>query len=513
MKPLVTVDKDSTGTIGRNRNNHNLVLEDGIYYQTGFGNSFESELLPDALPRGRNNPRFVPYGLYAEQLSGTAFTLPRHVNRRTWLYRIQPGVAGSAHSDFVLADNNVFGCSTTESDNATTMETTASTDDANAKNQNTNRADPNPMRWKPFPFCEPDSNTSFLSGLKLLLSSGSPETKYGLAIYMYSFDRSMVDEHVYNADGDFLIVPQTGSLRIHTELGRLVVHPHEICVIPRGIVFSVLHYDEADPPTRGYVLETYAGHFQLPELGPIGSNGLANARDFFHPTAWCESTQTEYNRSCTLFSKFGGRLWVREQAPHSPYNVVAWHGNYVPFKYNLNRFCAVNSVTFDHIDPSIYTVLTCCSGGSSGSEPLADFVVFPHRILATDDNTLRPPWFHRNTMSEFMGLISGTYDAKTAQGFAPGGASWHPCMAPHGPDADSYDKAVAANVTTLAPVAYRGGVAFMFETTCMMRVSEYALTHDTRDTHYARNCWSGLKDTFTGWELLRKRQVEEKEQE
>jgi homogentisate 1,2-dioxygenase len=447
--------------------------------------------------------------LYAEQLSGTAFTLPRQINRRTWLYRIQPGVVGSSHSDFVPADDHtVFGCAPTDWNAATATSTTSSVT-ADADNQDTTRADPNPMRWKPFPFCEPNSKTSFLSGLKLLLSSSSPETKYGLAIYMYSFNRSMVDEHFYNADGDFLIVPQTGSLRIHTELGRLVVHPHEICVIPRGIVFSVLHNDEADAPTRGYVLETYAGHFQLPELGPIGSNGLANARDFYHPTAWCVSSQTDYNRSCTIFSKFGGRLWVR-QSPHSPFNVVAWHGNYVPFKYNLNRFCAVNSVTYDHIDPSIYTVLTCPSG-TSGGEPLADFVVFPHRILATDDNTLRPPWFHRNTMSEFMGLISGMYDAKTT-GFAPGGASWHPCMTPHGPDAESHDKAVAADQPTLEPVAYRGGVAFMFETTCMMRVSEYALTHDTRDTHYAKDCWSGLKDAFTGWELLQKQEIEQEQE-
>ncbi|KAI2501360.1 homogentisate 1-2-dioxygenase [Fragilaria crotonensis] len=504
MNPPVVVDKDENKVRSSNEtdikyksrsNNHNLVHEDGIYYQTGFGNSFESELLPDALPRGRNNPRFVPYGLYAEQLSGTAFTLPRYINRRTWLYRIQPGVTGSAHSDFVLADNlRLFGSATS---------TAASVDD-------TQQANPNPMRWKPFPFCERDSSTSFISGLKLLLSSGSPEAKSGLAIYMYSFDRSMKDEYFYNSDGDFLIVAQTGSLRIHTELGRLIIHQHEVCVIPRGMVFSVLLNDETDPPTRGYVLETYAGHFQLPELGPIGSNGLANARDFYHPTAWCISSQTDYNRSCTVFTKFGGRLWVR-QAPHSPFNVVAWHGNYVPFKYNLNRFCAVNSVTYDHIDPSIYTVLTCPSPG--GGEPLADFVVFPHRILATDDNTLRPPWFHRNTMSEFMGLLSGTYDAKTGEGFSPGGASWHPCMAPHGPDAESYHKAVKAGDDNqpLQPVAYRGGIAFMFETTCQMRVSEYALTHATRDTTYAKDCWSGLKDAFTGWELLRKRETDQEE--
>ena len=484
------------GLVGSHHNKHSniLVEEDGIVYQTGFGNSFESELLPNALPRGRNNPRNVPYGLYAEQLSGTAFTIPRHINRRTWLYRIQPGVVGSAHSDFVPANNHsTFGC-----ESCTGHETDISPD--------ITLADPNPMRWKPFPFCEAGSQTSFLSGLKLLLSSGSPDTKYGLAIYMYSFDRSMIDEYCYNSDGDFLVVPQTGSLLIQTELGRLIVHPHEIVVIPRGIVFSVLHYHGNDnntilSPTRGYVLEIYAGHFQLPELGPLGSNGLANTRDFYHPTAWCVSSPTEYNRPGTVFNKYGGRLWVRE-TPHSPYNVVAWHGNYVPFKYNLNRFCAVNSVTYDHMDPCIYTVLTTsngCSSSNSTQEALADFVVFPHRILATDENTLRPPWFHRNCMSEFMGLISGTYDAK-ASGFTPGGASFHPCMTPHGPDTASYEKAVLDQC--LLPTAFRGGLAFMFETTCLMRLSDYARDTKERDLTYARDCWLSLKDTFTGWDLL-----------
>jgi len=450
-----------------------LVKEDGVFYQTGFGNAFETEAIEGALPRGRNNPRLVPYNLYTEQLSGSAFTSPRHMNRRTWLYRIQPGVVGSSNHFVQCSGRNAsFGGGSSDADL---------------------QADPNPMRWKPMPFCN-EGTTTFVSGMTMLMSSGSPATKFGLAVYMYSFDRDMEEDHIYNSDGDFLIVPQVGSLLILTELGKLIVHPKEICVIPRGIVFSVHKLSPTDPPTRGYILEVFAGHFQLPELGPIGSNGLANARDFLHPTAWCISQQEEYNKKCTIYNKFGGKLFQRE-SPHSPYNVVAWHGTYAPFKYDLDRFCAINSVTYDHLDPSIYTVLTC--PGPVPGEALADFVIFPHRVMATDSDTFRPPWFHRNTMTEFMGLIEGGYDAKN--GFEAGGASLHSCMTPHGPDTKSYEAAVADLCES--PTKFEGGLAFMFETTCQLELTEYARTCEYRDLEYAQ-CWSGLEDTFTGWDLL-----------
>jgi homogentisate 1,2-dioxygenase len=456
------------------------VEEDGILYQTGFGNSFESEVIPNSLPRGRNNPRQVPYQLYAEQISGTAFTIPRNANRRTWLYRIQPSVVGTSQS-FVPVVNNAQQFP----DNLDTHD---------------RMIDPNPLRWKPFPFCESGSNKSFLDGLQIMLSSGTPQTKFGIAIYFYSFDRDMLNEHLYNSDGDFLIMPQSGSLRIDTELGQMMVHPHELCVIPRGIVFSVHKQHKQDPPTRGYLLETYSGHhFQLPELGPLGSNGLANPRDWYHPTAWCNpSTFEQYSTQPDqqIYTKMGSRLFVRT-SPHSPYNVVAWHGTYTPFKYNLKRFCAVNSVTYDHLDPSIYTVLTCPT--STPGEALVDVVVFPHRILATDSNTLRPPWFHRNIMSEFMGLISGGYDAK--QGFEPGGASLHPCMTPHGPDTASYKAAIADPCHQ--PVRLEGGMAFLWETTCQLELSPYARStcQQHRDVTYA-TCWSGLNTTFDGWTIM-----------
>jgi homogentisate 1,2-dioxygenase len=441
------------------------VQEDGITYQTGFGNTFESEFVPNSLPRGRNNPRLVPFGLYAEQLSGTAFTKPRHVNRRVWLYRSRPSVSGTHHLFNKIQD--LFGIS----------------------QGTTTHVNPNPMRWNPMPL---STGSNFVTGLKLLAKSGSPLTKFGLAIYMYSFDQDMVRQHLYNSDGDFLIVPQMGALFITTELGKLIVHPKEICIIPRGIVFSVKSIDGTS--TRGYVLEVYAGHFQLPELGPIGSNGLANARDFWHPTAWaCLDDKTE--SSHVIYTKFGEALFERV-SPHSPYNVVAWHGNYVPYKYNLTNFCSINSVSYDHLDPSIYTVLTCA--GASEGEALADFVIFPPRIMATDSNTLRPPWFHRNCMTEFMGLIDGSYDAK--KGFAAGGASLHSCMTPHGPDALMYGKAVEDECA--APVRFDGGLAFMFETTCMLELTDYAIMCEHRDLDYAE-CWSGLQNTKEAYEAIK----------
>ena len=477
-----------------------LHKEDGIVYQAGFGNEFESEAVPGALPQGRNNPRNVPLGLYAEQLSGTAFTSPRHLNRRTWMYRIQPSVLdGKQNGEYMRCGE--FGVMTTNNDGES-----GDHDDTN------DFVDPNPLRWFPRPMSDIEKTNSFVEGLERMAHSGSPELKDGLSIYMYYFGRDMIDEHFSNADGDLLIVPQNAALAITTELGRMVVHPKEFCVIPRGIIFSVQAFQKSDDEVhdsdpnaagvcRGYVLEVYKGHFALPELGPIGSNGLANARDFLHPTAWFVSNKEEYREKSVIFTKVGGVLFERTQS-HSPYNVVAWHGNYVPFKYNLERFCAVNSVTYDHMDPSIYTVLTCC--GTGREEALADFVVFPPRVLATDNNTLRPPWFHRNTMTEFMGLICGQYDAKDKGGFQPGGASLHPCMTPHGPDVPSYAKAV--NDPCETPIKMTGGMAFMFETTLQLRVDYTARSCSQRDSRYT-DCWSGFQegsgnspDQF--WELL-----------
>lgn len=457
--------KHSTGNSGEE------TKADGLAYFSGFGNTFESEVLEGALPIGRNNPRLVPYNLYAEQLSGTAFTAPRVENRRVWLYRIQPSVVvGDAQPT-----GRVFG-ETSRKDCRPTVD---------------------PLRWRPFGL---QPNVDFVDGTRLLCHGGDPACKQGLAIYMYSCGQSMSATRtcMYNTDGEWLLVPQQGTLQVITEMGELRVEPCEICVLPRGMVFQInmIANGAEETAARGYLLEIYSGGFQLPELGPIGSNGLANARDFLYPTAACVLSQEAYQQSHRIVTKLDGKLYEKT-SDHSPFNVVAWHGNYLPYKYDLRRFCAVNSVTYDHLDPSIYTVLTCQTDRIGTA--MADFVIFPPRIMATDSNTFRPPWYHRNTMSEFMGLIAGQYDAK--EGFMPGGASLHNCMTPHGPDEATHRKATADACEK--PTKFDGGLAFMFETCLPLNVAPAALDEASgwREGEYT-DCWQVLVDNFSGWDQL-----------
>ncbi|KAK9708506.1 hypothetical protein K7432_009588 [Basidiobolus ranarum] len=353
-------------------------------YLSGFGSHLTSEALPGALPIGQNSPQVCPYNLYAEQLSGTAFTVPRTHNQRSWLYRIRPSVC---HKPFEKLEHSHLLSSFDKKNCVIT---------------------PTQIRWSPFDIPETNEETDFVQGLKTVCGAGDPSVKEGLAIHVYLANKSMVNTTFYNSDGDFLIVPQQGRLEIRTEFGYIDVDPNEICVIQRGIKFSVAL---PDGPSRGYVLEVFGSHFELPDLGPIGANGLANPRDFQTPVAAYEESQGDWS----MISKFDGELFVAEM-DHCPYNVVAWHGNYAPYKYNLAHFNAMNTVTFDHPDPSIFTVLTCKSAYPGVA--IADFVIFPPR-WACGEHTFRPPYFHRNCMSEFMGLITGEYEAK-AGGFLPG---------------------------------------------------------------------------------------------
>jgi homogentisate 1,2-dioxygenase len=278
---------------------------------------------------------------------------------------------------------------------------------------------------------------------------------------MYAANRSMRRRFFYSADGELLIVPQLGTLTVDTELGRISLHPQEIAVIPRGLRFKV---DLPENAARGYICENFGIPFRLPELGPIGSNGLANPRDFHTPRARFEDADV----GCQLVGKFLGRLWAA-QLDHVPLDVVAWHGNYAPYKYDLRRFNAMGSISYDHPDPSIFSVLHSPSEAPGTGN--IDFVIFPPRWLAME-NTFRPPWFHRNVANEFMGLISGVYDAKSA-GFVPGGASLHNCMSGHGPDAATFDKAVAAD--TSVPAHITDTMAFMFESRMVIKPTRCAL--------------------------------------
>jgi homogentisate 1,2-dioxygenase len=428
-----------------------------LAYQSGFGSEFATEALEAALPVGRNSPQRAPYGLYAEQLSGTAFTAPRHANRRSWLYRIRPAVL---HGDFEPFTQPLL---------AGTPFDAASTS-------------PNQLRWDPLPM--PDAATDFVDGLVTIAGNGNAAAQYGIAIHVYACNRAMQGRYCYDADGELLIVPQQGELRIATELGLLDVAPGEIAVVPRGIRFQVsLH--EGGAHARGYVCENYGALLRLPELGPIGANGLANPRDFLAPVAAYDEREGEFE----LVAKFGGRMW-RAPIDHSPLDVVAWHGNYTPYKYDLARFNAINTVSFDHPDPSLFTVLT--SPSDTPGTANVDFVIFPPRWMVAED-TFRPPWFHRNVMSEYMGLIRGAYDAK-AEGFVPGGGSLHNAMSGHGPDAATFERASRAE---LVPDKLGDTLAFMFESRYVIHPTPEALASPQRQRDY-QACWRGLAKHFTG---------------
>jgi homogentisate 1,2-dioxygenase len=427
-------------------------VSDTLTYLTGFANHFESESLPGALP-AHNSPQRCPYGLYAEQLSGTAFTAPRATNRRSWLYRIRPSVA---HRPFRLLEG---------------------------ERMHDRFADvavsPNQLRWDPLPI--PGAPTQFIDGIVTYAGTGEPGSQHGCAIHLYAANRSMARRAFYDADGELLLIPQQGRLLLWTEFGRLQVEPQQIAVIPRGVRFRV---ELPDGVARGYLCENFGTPLRLPELGPIGSNGLACERDFQTPTAWYEDSDGDYE----LLAKFDGRLWSAA-LDHSAFDVVAWRGNYAPYKYDLRCFNTMGSVSFDHPDPSIFTVLQSVSA-FTGIDDLA-FVIFPPRWLAME-HTFRPPWFHRNVASEFMGLIHGAYDAK-ADGFMPGGASLHNCMSGHGPDGPTFERASRAD--TARPEHIGDTMAFMFETRSVIRPTSAALESRLLQQDYYE-CWQGLSRHF-----------------
>lgn len=425
-----------------------------LAYQSGFGNLFCSEAVAGALPVGRNSPQQAPHGLVAELLSGTAFTAPRDHNRRTWMYRRRPT---AMHKAFARISNGQW-CTGPFTD----AETPA-----------------NRLRWDPWPM--PAASADFVDGIVTIAGNGDAHAQTGIAAHVYCANRSMDKRYLMNSDGEMLIVPQEGGLMLHTELGRLQVQPGEIVLVPRGMRFRV---ELLEAQARGYVCENYGAPFRLPELGPIGSNGLANARDFLAPVAAYEDD----NGPVSIINKFLGNLWEGTQK-HSPLDVVAWHGNLTPYKYDLANFMAIGTISFDHPDPSIFTVLT--SGTDTPGVANCDFVIFPPRWLVGED-TFRPPWFHRNVMSELMGLVRGVYDAK-AEGFMPGGVSLHNCMLPHGPDVATFDKASKAD---LAPQRIGDTLAFMFESRHVFRPTAQALSAAHLQPDYD-SVWDGFQNRFT----------------
>ena len=437
----------------RQRKAHGKTSLVPLEYHVGFGNHFVSEAAAGALPIGRNSPQRPPLGLYAEQISGTSFTTARAENRRTWTYRIQPSVV---HKPYARIDNGLIRSAPFNEADAT----------------------PTQLRWSPFPI--PRKATDFVEGIVTLGGNGDVATQVGMAVHFYAANTSMTGRVFYNADGEMLILPQQGRARFVTELGVIEAACGEIVIIPRGLRFRV---ELPDGPSRGYICENYGAMLRLPELGPLGANGLANTRDFMAPVAAFEDVTGPFS----LVAKFQGNLWAATMN-HSPLNVVAWHGNFAPYKYDTARFNVMGSISFDHPDPSIFSVLTAPSDLPGAAN--IDFVIFPPRWLV-GENTFRPPWFHRNVMTEFMGLLYGEYDAK-AEGFLPGGASLHNCMAGHGPDAETSERASEAE---LKPQYLANTLAFMFETQLAVRPTEFAMQTRILQHEYFE-CWQGLKKWF-----------------
>ncbi|WP_181707260.1 homogentisate 1,2-dioxygenase [Chthonobacter rhizosphaerae] len=425
-------------------------------YMPGFGNDFETEAMPGALPQGQNSPQRCAYGLYAEQLSGSPFTAPRGANERSWLYRMRPSVRHTGR--FRRVDLPFWKTAPHIVDHGLPL---------------------GQLRWDPVPI--PDEPLTFLTGLRTLTTAGDVYTQVGMAVHVYLASAPMVDDYMVDADGELMVVPETGRLRIATELGVLEVGGGDIAVIPRGMKFKV---EPVGGPSRGYVCENYGAKFTLPDRGPIGANCLANPRDFKTPVAAFEEKD---GTPCRLYFKWCGQVHVTE-IMHSPLDVVAWHGNYAPYRYDLRTFSPVGAILFDHPDPSIFTVLTAPSGEAGTAN--VDFVIFPERWMVAE-HSFRPPWYHMNIMSEFMGLIYGQYDAKE-RGFVPGGFSLHNMMLPHGPDASAFDKASFAD---LKPHKLTDTLAFMFETRFPQQLTTYAATLPGLQEDYA-DCWSGLEKNF-----------------
>ena len=426
-------------------------------YMPGFGNDFETEALPGALPVGQNSPQRCAYGLYAEQLSGSPFTAPRGANERSWLYRFRPSVRHTGH--FKRVDVPFWKTAPAIEEHERPI---------------------GQLRWSPVPI--PDEKLSFIDGVRTMTTAGDVNTQTGMSAHIYFVTQSMADDYFYNADGELLVVPQQGTLTFFTEFGRIRISPGEICVIPRGVKFKV---ELVDGAARGYMCENYGAKFTLPNRGPIGANCLANPRDFKTPVAAFEDKEAP----CRLMVKWCGWFYSCE-LDHSPLDVVAWHGNYAPYKYDLRTFAPVGAILFDHPDPSIFSVLTAPCGEEGTAN--VDFVIFPER-WSVAEHSFRPPWYHMNIMSEFMGLIYGQYEAKP-EGFLPGGMSLHNCMLPHGPDATAYEQ---ASTVELKPTKFTNTLAFMFETRFPQHLTRYAAALSTLQEDYAE-CWSGLKKRFTG---------------
>ncbi|GLI78307.1 hypothetical protein PoHVEF18_006618 [Penicillium ochrochloron] len=400
-------------------------IDDKFKYLNGFNGYHQSEAAEGVIPLVINIPQKSKYGLHTERISGSSFTAPRKDSKQTWLYRLLPS---TCHEDFSLLENHPFNLKNV----------------LNSKYQYS----PNRSTWAPAQIAK---EADFLTGLQLIGGAGNPTMKEGLAYYAFTAGKSMPSNQAfYSADGDFLLAPQKGTLDIRTEMGYLRVRSNEICVVPRGIRF---HVSLPAGPVRGFALELFEGHFELPELGPIGSTGLANIRDFEIPTASFDNS----NVDTEIIAKFAGQVH-RTVHRGSIFNVAGWSGTYYPFKYDLGKFNTIGSVSYDHTDPSIFTVLTAPS--SVPGEAVVDVAVFGPRWLVME-KSYRPPYFHRNTMSEFAFVIKGGFDVTPLPPQLEGLFLLSNTMCAHGADPESWKQATEKELVPekIPP----GNLGMMFE--------------------------------------------------
>ncbi|KAF5327629.1 hypothetical protein D9619_004632 [Psilocybe cf. subviscida] len=452
---------EATGATAKGAFSTRTTDKDPYQYQVGFGNLFASEAIPGVLPEGQNSPQKCKYDLYTEGITGASFVAPRAENIKNWIYRIRPSVA---HQGFTrLPDNpDLESCFLPLNPKV--------------------HISPTQLAWYPFDLPSDGTKVDFVDGLKTLAGNGDPSLHEGLAIHMYLANASMDNKAFCNTDGDMLILPQQGRLDIQTEFGKLMVRNGELCVIQRGIKFKVIL---PDGPSRGYIQEIFGSHYTLPELGPIGGNGLANPRDFEHPVASFDIDQSPWK----IVYKVGGQLHECAQE-HTPFDVVAWHGNYIPYKYALEKFVNIGSISKDHIDPSIFCVLTAKS--KQPGVPLADFLIFSPRWDVAS-NTFRPPYYHRNSSTEFMGLLYGIYGGRS-DSFQPGGASFETGFCPHGV---SYETFKEATETELKPMRIsEGTIAFMFESSMMFTITDFAINRSGKLHVHEPKMWDNLKGQF-----------------
>ncbi len=428
-----------------------MTTNNSFSYLHGLGNHHESEALPGALPGRQHSPQQVPYHLYAEQINGNSFTTPRFSNLKAWQYRLRPSVLHSGNQPNKMRSDLLQGKFT--------------------------QTPPAQMRWAPISYKTGHYNI-FEGSVKYLYNGTVGQD--GCAIYLYTATASMKDQFFINHDAEMLFIPQEGELIFKTEFGRLNIKPGDIAVLPRGVCFQVeLLNDKA----RGYWVENYGQVFTLLSRGVIGANGTTEELDFRIPVAWYEERSGDF----TMLRKFNGHVW-EHAISHSPLDVVAWCGTYYPYQYDLSLFKPMFTASIDHPDPSIFVVLSSPSLAPGTSN--LDFIIFPERWMVAD-HTFRPPYYHRNAMSEFMGNIRGAYDAKE-HGFLPGGASLHNCMLGHGPDTEAYDHAIKQ---VLKPQYYEGNLAFMLESNKLFEITAEAYESPLREMQY-QDCWKDLKLNF-----------------